>query len=606
MRALFGGSALFAALLSTSARGADVTQPRPGLTLARTGSDALVVADLCAAGVSVRATSYDERKATPSQWAQKASVQAEAAVNADFFDFPGWTLVNGRARGAGVDWPADKMLFEKRGYWEFGPSRAGWQPATLDPPAAPVVTEIVGAHNVIIKDGKSQAPDFDGDSVILTAHRRTGIGVSADHRYLYLFVSNASLGGAAMASAMLARAADAGFPQLDLATNEDGGGSSQMFVADVGPIFETGRPVNNHLGVLAKGTGAATQCPFPAPLGWLDSVSCESALGWAQSPGVPAKALRGVLAFDGAVFAPDAKYLDFKADEARDDLCKALGSCDHGFRAPTPWGAFDGQPHAVHAYAFNAVEGGPNAELSGSPKTLAPCALPVPIGRKRRIVSEAVLKSWNFSTYSDVLHVTDAVLKALPDDADVTEAPHLVRVADVAGELMLIDRASRRLVPSSVVARNWHFEATPATITSPAELEAWPVGPTLRARPMLVQGSGPERYLVDDANVPPDAGSGGAGQGGSGHAGGGAGAGASGVVGTNACSCTVLGFSTRPSGGAWLAILGASFLLGKRGRLRRLRRASTRCSLRKAQTRVSSAASTLVDRVERRAFGWKH
>ena len=182
-----------ASLVAASTAAAEVSSPQPGVTLAKTGSDALVVADLCAPGVSMRATTYGERNATPSAWAQLPSVKAEVAVNADFFDFPGWTYVNGRARGKGEDWPVDKMLKEKRGYWEYGPNHAGWQPATLVPPPAPAVTEIVGAHNVIIKNGKSQAPDFDGDSVILTSHRRTGIGVSADRRYVYLFINNTSL-----------------------------------------------------------------------------------------------------------------------------------------------------------------------------------------------------------------------------------------------------------------------------------------------------------------------------------------------------------------------------------------------------------------------------
>ena len=528
-----------------------------------------MVADLCAAGVSVRATKYDERNATPSKWAQKPSVQAEVAVNADFFDFPGWTLVNGRARGAGEDWPADKMLFEKRGYWEFGPKRAGWQPATLEPPPAPAVTEIVGAHNVIIQGGKSQAPDFDGDAVILTSHRRTGIGVSADRRYVYLYVSNASLGGAAMANTMLARAAEAGFPQLDFATNEDGGGSSQMYVADVGPLFETGRPVNNHLGVLAKGTGPATNCPFPAPVGALDAVSCEVVAGWAESPDDPGKAIRVIVSFDAPALAPTAKYTFATADAYREDLCNAIGSCAHGFNAPFPYGAMDGMPHEVHAYGVNATEGGPNAELGASPKPSMACAPPMPTGRKRWVTNPDVFKAWHFEEYVALLTVSDDVLATLSDDEDITAGPELVRLDDASGDVVLLDRGTRRPVPSPAVARAWHFDASVISVTSGSEVAALPVGTALRARPMLVKGSGPKIYLVDDARLPPE-GSGGSG-GMAGHGGGGGEASVRGsLYGTTDCGCALPGRATASASAAWLAgALGLALRLRRRRHPRR-------------------------------------
>ena len=567
---------------SGTARAADVSTPQPGLTLAKTANDALIVADLCAAGVSVRATKYDERKATPTEWAKNPAVNAAAAVNADFFDFPGWTLVNGRARGAGADWPDGKMLFEKRGYWEFGPNRAGWQPADLVPPAAPVVTEIVGAHNVIIKGGTSQAPNFDGDSVILTAHRRTGIGLSKDRRHLYLFVSNASLTGTAMAAAMIARAADAGAPPIDHASNMDGGGSSQMHVDGVGAIFATGRQVNNHLGVLATGVGSAPQCPHPPPVGYLDAMSCDAGVGWTQAPEVPTQSIGGVLTFDGKPFEPSVTYAFFKAGVPRDDLCAALGSCNHGFIVPTPWSAMDGKNHDVYAYGFNPIDGGPNAELTGSPKTFGPCAAPTVMGRKRWLTSEDVLKAWKFSTDTDLLHVTDDVLATLPDDDEVSAGPELARFEDASGELVLLDRGTRRLVPSTLAAANWHFDATAAPLKSTAELEALPAGATLRSRPMLVQGSGPKVYLVDDSNVPPPLGTGGAGQGGAGQAGagqGGAGQGGSappgnagGITGANECGCTMRGLPVSSPGVTWLVGLGA-LALRKRASRRRLHQA---------------------------------
>lgn len=42
-----------------------VSNPFPGVKLVRTGNSALAVVNLCAPGVSVRATRYGERKGTP-------------------------------------------------------------------------------------------------------------------------------------------------------------------------------------------------------------------------------------------------------------------------------------------------------------------------------------------------------------------------------------------------------------------------------------------------------------------------------------------------------------------------------------------------------------
>ncbi len=260
-----------------------MSAPFPGVTLVDDGSRAMVVANLCTAGVSVRATRYAERKATPQQWA--TGVGAQVAVNADFFDFPGWTWVAERARGAGENWPAGSEHHENRAYWQFGPGVADLvQPGSSEPAAG--VTEIVGAHNLIIRDGKSLGPGFDGDSVIATSHRRTGVGLNGSRSKLYLFASNDSLDGNQMAAAMFQLAAEAGAPDLDIASNEDGGGSSQMFVAGKGQIIDSGRQVNNHLGLFAKGSGAAPSCwhrpptqPLPAPAGHCGVVNAGEGLG---------------------------------------------------------------------------------------------------------------------------------------------------------------------------------------------------------------------------------------------------------------------------------------------------------------------------------------
>src|SRR5262245_57009831 len=111
---------------------ADVSAPLPGVVLVQRPTSAMTITDLCAPGVSVRATRYGERQATPEQWAQ--SVGAQVAINADFFDFPGWSWVLVRARGDGEDWPPEaQMLAQPSAYWQFGRGFSDIQPSSLVP-----------------------------------------------------------------------------------------------------------------------------------------------------------------------------------------------------------------------------------------------------------------------------------------------------------------------------------------------------------------------------------------------------------------------------------------------------------------------------------------
>ncbi len=258
-KASLASSLLFAIALSQNTARADVTTPFPGVTLVDHGDRALAIANLCSAGVSIRVTKYAEREATPEAWATRADVNAVIATNGDFFDFPGWTYVVGRAMGAGEEWPAADQNRENREYWQFGPKMADLiSPASTAPAAG--ATNIIGGHNIIIRDGASLAPNFDGDAVILGTYRRTGIGLNASRTKVFSFASNTALDGADMAASMLAMAAEGGAPDLDVATNEDGGGSSQMYVKGRGQIIDSGRPVNDHFGILATGSGASPMC----------------------------------------------------------------------------------------------------------------------------------------------------------------------------------------------------------------------------------------------------------------------------------------------------------------------------------------------------------
>src|SRR5205085_12637878 len=141
-------------------------------------------------------------------------------------------------------------------------------------------TEVIGAHNVLIRDGKSLAPNFDGDGVLSGAFRRTAIGTNKDRSRLYLFSTGNLSTGTQLTNALLALAKEGGAPDIDFASNLDGRGSSQLYVKGQGQIVTSGRLVATHVGVMAKGSGAAPMCPGKRPVGYVDSADCSQVTGW--------------------------------------------------------------------------------------------------------------------------------------------------------------------------------------------------------------------------------------------------------------------------------------------------------------------------------------
>lgn len=491
----------------------EVSQPFVGVTLVRRpGQAAMTVVDLCAPGVSVRATRYAERKATPAGWA--TALDLEVAQNGDFFDNPGWTYVVGRARGAGEDWPANAQQKEGRPYWQFGAGQALGVADGGVPPVAEI-TEIVGGHNVIISGGASTgpwAPANDGQ-LLNTLHERSAVGISADRRTLYLMSTQQEVTAATVVEWLQSMAAEAGAPAVDFATNQDGGGSTQLYVKGLGQIVDSGRLVNNHLGIAAKGSGPSPQCNNLAPKGYLDEAGCETIVGWAQDPNVPDAAISVHLYYNGPVGDPAAVGQAVTAGVHRDDLCMAIGSCNHGFRAPTPISLLDGLPHPVHAYGIDS-EGGANPQLGSSPRVLM-CAPPVLAGVRRHVSDPMVLTAWKFSTFADMLQVDDETLMSLPESIAIPAAPVLVRGDDGSPEVWLLDgpdAGHRRHVPSPEVAAAWRLDL--ATVSEwPAAMVAGLIeGPPLRPRPFLVKGPGPAVYVLDDVLDPPAGGSEGGGE----------------------------------------------------------------------------------------------
>jgi hypothetical protein len=482
-------------LTISSAASAAVSYPHPGLTLVTNPGTAMVIADLCAAGVAVRATKYEERKQTPQGWA--TSIGLQAAVNADFFDFPAATHVQGRARGAGADWPGGTQNIELaqgevRQYWQFGPQIAQMvEPATIAPSGA--ATEIVGAHNLIIKNGKSLAPDFDGDGVLFGSYRRTSVGLSKDRAKLYLFSSNNLMTGAQLAQAVLDHASEGGQPNVDVASNEDGGGSSQLYVAGQGQIITSGRLVANHLGVYASGQGDAPMCPSKPPIGTLDGADCTHITGWTQDPDVPKQSIAVLLAFDGIFPDPKARYTTGIADADRPDVGKVIGSNNHGFDVPTPYGLFDDADHPILVVGKDSADLR-SALLSGTKKVK--CAPVFPKSLKRHVTADA-WASWKFATFDDVMNVADSALAPLAPSSEVGKPPALVRADDGSPEVWLVDGDQRRHVTSEASARAWHFDLGAVKIVPAAQVKALALGSPLRFRPTLAKGSGPAVYLLD-------------------------------------------------------------------------------------------------------------
>lgn len=236
---------------------AQVTTPHPGMRVLDQGAAGrMVVQDLCAAGAGVRVTKYGERGKTAPVWAGERG--AEAAINGDFF-VSGFGVI-GRARGAGETWPAAAQQREGRAYFQFGPELAQ---LVTDPGAEPRedATEVVGAHDVVVQGG--QVANVPSDSFTEAARPRSGLGVSEDGRYVYLFASTRSIKVRDVGTRMLEMANAAGGPPVFMAGNLDGGGSTQLFVRGAGALVSSTRQVANHVGLHADGEGEASFCHPP-------------------------------------------------------------------------------------------------------------------------------------------------------------------------------------------------------------------------------------------------------------------------------------------------------------------------------------------------------
>ncbi|MGI5862385.1 MAG: phosphodiester glycosidase family protein [Myxococcales bacterium] len=262
--------------LASPAFGADSwSNPHPGLALLRRTTStpwrifALEV-DLCARGVSVRATAESERRRTPSAF--RSLIGAQAVVNGDFFSFENYYPI-GLAIGRGSQWHADNATM---GYVAFGPDHSILSPPTEVLSSRPSwMREAVGGYPILVQNGTALTSFSPAPSHCSSRHPRTAVGLSRDRQKLWLVVVD---GRSSSSVGMTCRELATLMAELGAwtALNFDGGGSSAMSIAGLGtvnsPSDGSERTVSNHLAIFAGGTGAPGSCDL-----WLDEVIVDAA-----------------------------------------------------------------------------------------------------------------------------------------------------------------------------------------------------------------------------------------------------------------------------------------------------------------------------------------
>ncbi len=307
-----------------------------------------------------------------------------------------------------------------------------------------------------------------------------------------------------------------------------------------------------------------------AATGYLDHADCDGIAGWGWDPDQKDTPTHVDVYFDGAAGTPGATGVRNLADHSRADLCTALGSCNHGFSMNAPRSLFDGQSHEVHGYAID-LNGTANGELNDSPKSLTCASLGIPANTVKRWVTDpTTFAAWSFDQFLDVAPIAQTDIDAEPDGAGVSAGPTCVQADDGTPEVWVIDQGLRRHVtdPTSLAAWRLSVTKTPAQ-----DVYANAVGPDWPAAPQLIQGSGPEVYMLD---TPLGGGTGGAGVGTGGKgatagttsgAGNGAGAGTGGAdVGDGSGSGCSVAEAPTSGAGAWAATLGIGLAFVRRRR----------------------------------------
>ena len=241
------------------------------------------------------------------------------------------------------------------------------------------------------------------------------------------------------------------------------------------------------------------------PSGVLDEASCELLRGWAQDLDAPDSPVTVDLYFGAAKGDPAAVPVQVSADLSREDLCQALGSCEHAFEMEVPLSLRDGLPHPVFAYANDSADG-EAAELDLSPGQIECAPPPIPDGVRRWIVDPESLAAWKFSPFWQAIQADDPALEAIAVGRDLGLVPVLARSEADPAKVWLIDQGFRRHMPDEAIAAAWGFDLATTEVWTAAKLQALPEAAPVRPEPVLIKGTGPKLYLLDDVLCDPEGG----------------------------------------------------------------------------------------------------
>lgn len=109
------------------------------------------------------------------------------------------------------------------------------------------------------------------------------------------------------------------------------------------------------------------------PRGSLDGAGCDVLRGWAQDPNTATSAVTVDLSIDGPM-GSGTSVITTQANQRREDLCTAVGSCEHAFSVDTPYALRDGREHRVFAYVHGNADPSQRLLLSNAPRSLR-CAV---------------------------------------------------------------------------------------------------------------------------------------------------------------------------------------------------------------------------------------
>lgn len=229
------------------------------------------------------------------------------------------------------------------------------------------------------------------------------------------------------------------------------------------------------------------------PRGYVDAATCAGGIaGWAQDEDTPNQAI------DVHAYIDDNNHV-VRANDHRDDLCAAIGSCNHGYVVDIPNKFRDGADHTVVVWGID--DQGQHSILSGSGMTFRCDPPALPEGILRHITSPDVMTAWGFS-FEDVARYSDAALADRVHGDAAPAAPRLIRAdGDPAVYVVDVDGTKRWVTnPDSFAA--WHFDGAAIEVLAVDVAAAIPRGPDLLAAPILLRGDGPAVYVLDVVPAP--------------------------------------------------------------------------------------------------------